>query len=150
MKPTSKDIGFVVIQLILFTAILFDFRLFSLNLGKTVRTVAVIVFLLGGLMTALSLLNLSRNLSPFPSPKQNSNLVSTGLYKYIRHPIYTGIIIAGLGFSVYTSSAYRLAVTLLLLILFYFKSKYEEKKLMEVFSDYAGYMKQTGRFLPKL
>lgn len=150
MKPDSKDIFFVAVQFFLFG--LFFFNLNSLNFGVSdvLQLIGSLVFVIGMLIVFLSVLRLNRNLSAFPTPKKDGNLIETGLYKYIRHPIYTGIVAAALGFSVYSGSGFRLIVTLLLLILFYFKSKYEEQKLIDVFSGYKAYMKRTGRFLPKL
>lgn len=150
MKPDQKDIFFVAIQFFLFG--LFFFNLNSLNFGVSdvLQLLGSVVFVIGMLIVFLSVLRLNRNLSAFPTPKKDGNLIETGLYKYIRHPIYTGIVVAGLGFSVYSESGFRLIVTLLLLVLFYFKSKYEEQKLIDVFSDYKAYMKRAGRFLPKL
>ncbi|MFA7616772.1 MAG: isoprenylcysteine carboxylmethyltransferase family protein [Moheibacter sp.] len=150
MKPDQKDIFFVAIQFFLFG--LFFFNLNSLNFGVSdvLQLLGSVVFVIGMLIVFLSVLKLNRNLSVFPTPKKDGKMIETGLYKYIRHPIYTGIVVAGLGFSVYSESGFRLIVTLLLLVLFYFKSKYEEQKLIDVFSDYKDYMKRTGRFLPKL
>lgn len=150
MKPDSKDIFFVAIQFFLFGLFFFNLNSLSLGVSDVLKLLGSVVFVIGMLIVLLSVLKLNRNLSAFPTPIKDGSLIETGFYKYIRHPIYTGIVVAGLGFSVYSGSGFRLIVTLLLLILFYFKSKYEEQKLIKVFSDYKAYMKRTGRFLPKL
>jgi protein-S-isoprenylcysteine O-methyltransferase Ste14 len=98
----------------------------------------------------LALLQLNRNLSPFPTPKQNGQLVTNGLYHWMRHPIYTGILLVSYGYAIYSSSWLRLIVACVLLILFYLKSSYEEKLLSKKFSDYTAYQKRTARFFPFL
>jgi len=89
------------------------------------------------------------NFSPFPSPRSNSSLISHGIYKYVRHPVYSGIIVALFAYALFSFSAFRLFITASLIILFYFKTNLEEKLLKERFTDYEDYMKRTGRFFPK-
>ncbi|MBZ0327324.1 MAG: isoprenylcysteine carboxylmethyltransferase family protein [Altibacter sp.] len=72
-----------------------------------------------------------------------------GIYKYVRHPIYIGIAIVMFSYAIYVLSLIKLAATILLVILLYFKSKQEEKDLLKHFSDYKNYKKRTGRFFPK-
>ncbi|PKP27121.1 MAG: hypothetical protein CVU03_00860 [Bacteroidetes bacterium HGW-Bacteroidetes-2] len=86
----------------------------------------------------------------FPTPKADGTLIQTGLYKYIRHPIYTSILMLFLGYSIYQNSFYKLIITLVLGVLFYFKSKYEEKQLAIKFPEYLAYKNKTGRCLPKV
>nr|WP_315147284.1 methyltransferase [uncultured Flavobacterium sp.] len=93
-------------------------------------------------------MKLNKNLSPFPTPKNNVTLLENGLYKYARHPIYTGIILLVIGFSVYQNSWYKLLISLLLIILFYLKSTYEEERLEQKFPDYKNYKTKTRRFFP--
>ena len=104
----------------------------------------------GFLLGIISVYQLNRNLTPFPKPKSNAELVTKGLYKHIRHPIYTGILLFLFGFALFNESLYRIIITAILLLLFYFKSKYEEQQLTVKYSDYPSYKKTTGRFLPKL
>lgn len=111
---------------------------------------ALIIAILGIGILFLSLLQLNKTLSPFPTPLQSGQLVTTGLYKFARHPIYTGIILMSLGFGVYTGSIWRLAIALLLYTLFYFKSSYEEQLLINKYEGYPAYKKTSGRFFPKI
>jgi len=97
----------------------------------------------------VALLQLNTKLSPFPSPRNNSVLIENGLFKYIRHPIYTGIILLLFGFGLFFNSFYKISVTLLLFVLFYYKTEYEEDRLSLKFSDYSAYKKKAGRFFPK-
>lgn len=102
----------------------------------------------GGIIMTLALLQLNKNLSPFPTPKESASLLQNGLFKYMRHPIYTGIILLFLGYSVSQNSVYKLLISLLLVILFYLKSNYEEQLLEQKFPDYKQYRNKTGMFFP--
>ena len=101
-------------------------------------------------ITLAALWKLNRNLTPFPTPKPGSQLVQTGLYRWVRHPIYTGIILLIFGFAAGVGSVHKLIIAVFLLILFYLKSTYEEKQLLRQYPNYADYGKRTGRFLPNL
>ena len=87
--------------------------------------------------------------SALPTPNQNAELITSGLYKYIRHPIYTGVLTVALGMTIWHGHVFTLIATLFLLGLLTYKSRYEEELLSAQYSDYPEYMQQTGRFLPK-
>jgi protein-S-isoprenylcysteine O-methyltransferase Ste14 len=149
MKLKTKDFIFVGIQFLLFLIYVFEIKLLSFSLPDFLNIVFLIVSIIGFLIVIVALLQLNKNLSPFPTPKSNSELIQTGLYKYIRHPIYTGIILMTFSYGLYSNSSFKLIISILLLILFYFKSSYEEKMLQNKFSEYSEYKKTVGRFFPK-
>ncbi len=150
MKWIAKDYSLVGIQLLLFILYYLDLDLLEFYLPALFLSISLGLSVFGGLLVLLAMLQLSKNLSPFPSPKKNSELVQTGLYKYVRHPIYTGILISSFSFALATASGYRILITILLYILFMVKSEYEERLLMERYKEYESYMKKTGRFFPKI
>ncbi|MFN2261406.1 MAG: isoprenylcysteine carboxylmethyltransferase family protein [Psychroflexus sp.] len=143
-----KDFVYVIIQFVLLILFFVDIELFKIE---------VLLFdfwlyfsLFGFLIIVIAVLQLNTSLSPFPSPKSDAKLVKTGLFKFIRHPIYTGILISVFSISFWLGSGYRFLISLAILILFYFKTRYEEKKLAEKFTEYEIYQSKTGRFLPRL
>ena len=150
MKLGVKDIAYVGIQFALFLAYLYDVPFLHFILPNIIKEIFIVVSILGIGIVLFSMLQLNIHLSPFPSPKKGSKLIQNGLYKYVRHPIYTGILITLFGYGLYTSSSYRLIISLTLLVLFYFKSRYEEARLQRNFSDYKSYQENTGRFFPKI
>ncbi|WP_291103083.1 MULTISPECIES: methyltransferase family protein [unclassified Flavobacterium] len=148
MTVKRKDYLFVTIQFILFFCFIFDFN-WSMKLSFGIQKTGLWIAVFGGIIIILALLQLNKNLSPFPTPKEKATLLQTGLYKYIRHPIYTGIMILFLGYSLYQNSLYKLGISLFLVVLFHFKSNYEEHQLALKFPDYKLYKIKTGKFLPK-
>lgn len=149
MDNRYKDLIFVGIQFFLLVCFVFDFTVL-VSIPDFFRTIGLSVAIMGLLITLLAILQLNRNLSPFPTPKNNSSLIQSGLYKYVRHPIYSGIIFFVFGSSLYFASVYKMSISVLLLILFYYKSKYEEKLLENKFSNYSAYKFNTGRFFPNI
>lgn len=145
-KIKRKDILLVTIQFILLT--IFYIPIFSsfFQVPLIVKYLGAITSILGFLIIVIAILQLNKNLTPFPTPKENGVLINTGLYKYIRHPIYSGIFLAAIGIAFYTGSYWQLAISFILLILFYYKSKYEESLLIDKYQEYENYMKVTRRF----
>ena len=84
-----------------------------------------------------------------PVPKAKAKLVTTGLYQTIRHPIYTGLLLASFGSVVQSMAFVKLMFWLFLLALLIYKASWEESLLEKKYPGYAEYKKQTGRFLPK-
>ena len=148
MKIYPKDILLVSIQFLLFVLYTLDFKWF-LGLSSIVKNIGCAFSILGLLIIIIALLQLNKNLSPFPTPKDNAVLLQNGLYKLVRHPIYSGIIFLFSGYGIYRDCAFKLLITLLLIVLFYFKSNYEEKQLQNKFPDYVLYKKKVGRFFIK-
>jgi protein-S-isoprenylcysteine O-methyltransferase Ste14 len=95
----------------------------------------------------VALLQLNTNLSPFPSPLASGKLITNGVFRVSRHPIYTALVFSGFGYAIYQPSLYKVLITLILLTLFYYKSVYEEKLLRNKFPEYRDYKKITRRFI---
>ena len=105
--------------------------------------------LAGVAVAALGLKDLGSNLSPFPKVPENTELVQTGIFAEIRHPIYAGLLCFSLGLSIWTGSAMRMLLTGSLWLLLEKKSDYEEASLVETFDGYTEYKKKvTGKFFP--
>jgi len=150
MQLEKKDYIYVCLQLLLFIAYIFNANLIDITTNLITNYIGLTITIIGVLTAIIALLQLNTNLSPFPTPKSNSSLITNGVYKFVRHPIYTGIILVTFGYGLYTDSPYKISISMLLYILFYFKSSYEEQRLKITFSDYTLYQKRSGRFFPKI
>lgn len=91
---------------------------------------------------------LGKSLTPLPRPKEGARLVSAGVYAWIRHPIYTGVLGMGLGWSLAWRSSQALLMTALLFVLLDRKARREETWLAEAYPGYTAYKRRTRRFLP--
>lgn len=110
-----------------------------------------VLFIAPGLIILLiSLKQLGKSLDANPVPKADSELVETGLYRYLRHPIYTGLLLATLGTVVQSASWFKFSLWLALLVLLNFKASFEERLLQAKFPGYRAYQSRTGRFLPRI
>jgi protein-S-isoprenylcysteine O-methyltransferase Ste14 len=115
-----------------------------------IKTIGLVLAIFGFIVVALALLQLNKNLSPFPTPKDSAILIQNGLYTWVRHPIYSGIIILFVGYGIYQDSFFKLVITMFVWVLFYFKTQYEELQLQRKFTEYRVYKSKVGRFFPNL
>lgn len=78
-------------------------------------------------------------------------LVTNGIYKIVRHPLYASIIWAIYAIGVLRSNYMVFILNTLIFIPFmYYRAKQEEKELIKVFKDYKDYQKKTGMFFPNI
>lgn len=103
---------------------------------------------LGGIGILLSAINIRSSLTAVPLPKENGKLSTTGLYKYVRHPIYTSVLLLSLGIALLSGNVIKYALVMMLYVLLYYKSKYEEHYLRQKYTNYKQYSEKTARFIP--
>lgn len=108
------------------------------------------LIVLGGLLAGRGLVDLGRNLTPVPHPREGAELVETGVYARVRHPIYGGLILAALGWGFLVASLLTVASALVLTVFFDLKSRREEAWLRSHYPRYASYQGRTHRFIPWL
>jgi protein-S-isoprenylcysteine O-methyltransferase Ste14 len=94
--------------------------------------------------------HLGENWSATVTLKEGHELISSGPYRYIRHPIYTGMLLAFVGTAL-ALGEYRALISIgIVLVAFYAKSKKEECFLTQEFGDeFREHCRRTGMFLPK-
>lgn len=94
------------------------------------------------------LLDLGGNLTPLPHPKDEGELVQSGVYRVVRHPLYSGLTLAALSWAVYQVSLSHTVAALILLLFFNAKADREETWLVEKYPDYQDYRKQVKKLIP--
>jgi protein-S-isoprenylcysteine O-methyltransferase Ste14 len=114
------------------------------------RIVGLLLVPAGGLLFLAGIMRLGRGLTPLPHPKDNSTLIQTGPFALVRHPIYGGGIIAGLGWALCVQGWLTLGYAIVLFLFLDAKSRLEEKWLAQRFPDYADYQRRVHRLIPFL
>jgi len=80
-----------------------------------------------------------------------AGVVSTGAFRYVRHPLYLGSIMFYLGLAVSTASLFSLVMVVLIFIFYNHIAGYEEKLLEDRFDEaYRNYKKTTGKWVPMI
>lgn len=150
MRIPKVDILFVLSQFILFLLYVLEPQALKIFFPEAIFWFGLVCAIFGAFISVVAVLRLNVHLSPFPSPLPGARLIQEGVFRYVRHPIYSGIFLSFFGFSIIYDSGYKMAIAFILLVLFYFKSRYEEKRLTLMFPEYPKYARRTGRFWPKI
>lgn len=90
------------------------------------------------------------NLHILPDVRQNAQLVQRGPYRWLRHPMYTALLLTTGALVADTFSWLRLSFWLVLLVDLLIKLYYEERLLAAHYPDYHRYQQQSKRLLPLL
>ncbi len=109
---------------------------FSYFVGFLIIIIAFIILL-------VAIKDLGRNLSPFPRPINNSNLVTKGIYRFTRHPMYYSLISISFGVFITKLSIYYLFLSTSLGLIIKFKIDLEEQYLNNKFKNYLLYKNEV-------
>ena len=140
---STHEISLVIFQFII---IILHFIRLDFIPKKEIMQVNFIFSFVGFLIIIVSLIvlliaikELGINLSPFPRPRVNGNLITSGIYRFVRHPMYYSLILISFGLFITKLSFYHLFLTISLALIIKFKIILEEKYLNKKFKNYFLY-----------
>jgi protein-S-isoprenylcysteine O-methyltransferase Ste14 len=123
----------------------------SLPLPVWLRWLGLAAAGLGGILFVWAVHTLGKNLTDTVVTRRDHSLVTSGPYRWVRHPFYVACLLAVPGVSLAMANWYFLVVAGIGLGLLVVRTRIEEEKLIERFGDdYRDYMKRVGRFVPRL
>ena len=145
-----KDSYELILVFLQFFIISLHFFQWELLPQKQIVQVSPLSYLTGILIIIFSLIimlvaikDLGRNLSPFPRPMKNNNLVTSGIYRFTRHPMYYSLIFISFGVFIIKLSIYHLFLTISLALIIKFKIILEEQYLNNKFKNYLLYKNEV-------
>ena len=115
------------------------------------KPLGLIIVILGCYVNIKGRVVLGRNWANQVTIYSDQTLIKTGVYRYIRHPLYGSLIWMFYGAClVYPNYLAFLCNSIIFVPFMYYRAKQEEKLLMEQFDEYKYYKKTTGMLFPKL
>jgi protein-S-isoprenylcysteine O-methyltransferase Ste14 len=115
-------------------------RWLGVGLGATAAALFIAVFR-----------SLGTNLTDTVVTRTRHTLVTSGPYRWVRHPFYVAAALAVAANSVVTANWFLALTGVLTIALLVIRTRTEEEKLLERFgAAYKGYRERTGRFIPRL
>ncbi len=123
----------------------------KIGLPETVRWlgIGIGVLCVAGIYELFS--SIGSGITPVSATRREHKLVTNGIYRYVRHPLYTIGSSLFISFGMMADNWFIILLGTLAFIVMAIRTPKEEANLIEKFGDeYSEYMKQTGRFLPKL
>jgi len=145
---------YVILQgvlIVLFALAVFFDRGPALASPVVVRWAGAALAAAGLIMMAAALATMGRVMQVSPMPKDEGRLITRGVYRRLRHPMYTAIILIVLGIALRQPSLLVAAAGAALAALLLTKARFEESLLLERYPDYAEYRRHTwGVIMPRL
>jgi protein-S-isoprenylcysteine O-methyltransferase Ste14 len=109
----------------------------------------VMLMLIGFAITVWARLTLAGNWSATVTVKENHDLITRGPYRLVRHPIYSGLLLAILGSALPREDLRAVAAVLLFLFGLLRKASIEEGRMIATFGDaYRAYRQRTKAIIP--
>ena len=109
----------------------------------------LLLIAIGGTISIVAVITLRRSYSSSLVIREDHQLIRHGIYKYVRHPVYSGTSLALLGLPLCLSSLYGFVTMLLLIPLFLNRIRNEEGLLIEEFGEeYKSYRESTKKLIP--
>ena len=148
--PWSRELGIraVIVAIVILLIRLGAFRDHGLNTDPWRAGLGLALLALGLGLAIWARVNIGRNWGSPMTQKDEPELVTSGPYHLVRHPIYSGILVAGVGSSVALSWMWLTAVVLAG-IYFIYSATVEERYLPKQFPDtYPAYKRSTKMLVP--
>lgn len=121
----------------------------SWQLGTlTTRIAAAVLLVVGAGFGLGGVRDLGAARTSLPKPLPGAPLVQSGIYAWVRHPLYASLIWLGVGWALLFMSIPALAFAIAQWVFLDLKARREERWLRETFPGYAGYAVRVKRFIP--
>jgi protein-S-isoprenylcysteine O-methyltransferase Ste14 len=118
--------------------------------GDAIRWLGVVLFAAGGALRICPVFVLGRRFSGLVAIQPGHTLVTTGLYRVVRHPSYLGRLVNSLGWALAFRSGVGVLLTALLIPPLVARICAEERLLCSQFGEYEVYRSRTSRLIPGL
>ena len=146
IKSRRKEFILVISQFIIIILHFIKFNFFNqkLILGEFlfINYISNFLIIIALMLIIVSAKELGKSLSPMPRPKENSKLITSGIYSIFRHPMYYSLIIISFSLFIKSFSIYNLILSILLTFIITNKIKIEEEYLIRKFNNYTLYKKE--------
>ncbi|WP_159088377.1 methyltransferase family protein [Prochlorococcus marinus] len=124
--------------------------LYGMEWPITLIILGGVLFSIGNALAIITLIKLGKSLSPLPQPKKDADLVTSGIYRFSRHPLYLSLIMISIGYILIIGSLFHVTLLIGLCIVLINKAKLEEAKLKEIHPQYNQYIYQTPAIIKGL
>jgi protein-S-isoprenylcysteine O-methyltransferase Ste14 len=113
-------------------------------------TVSLVLFLLAGVVLLAAAIALKPSITVMPEPRQDVPFITHGIYRFVRHPMYTGVLLLALAMVVSRWTPSALLVAVLLGVVLATKGRYEDELLRDKWgTGAADYQRSTGSMWPR-
>lgn len=143
MNDKQRSAVLVTIQFIVLIALLVTTKQWHFS------TISITLLFLSAALMFWAMLVMSKSrlrVQPIPAP--DATMIIAGPYRFIRHPMYSSLLLGSAGLLIMYFSLFRLLLVLILIIDLLFKLNFEEQLLTRKFSNYSYYKTISKRLIP--
>ena len=148
-RKTAYEFLLVIGQFTSLFIIVFPFSSIVLWQATIFQLVGVMFVAMASMLALWTLRSFKQKVNILPSPRKHSYLVTSGSYRYIRHPMYAVLILGSFGIIIAYPTLVRLIGLCLLMSILHLKMKYEETMLSKKFTGYDTYQHATNKLIPR-
>lgn len=123
---------------------------YSRNRSSLTNVAGSIFIFIALIILSIAAVNLRPSLTIMPEPKVGAPFITKGIYKIVRHPMYLGVILIGVGLSLIKYSLVGILFTVILIVDLKIKHRYEDRLLLEKWPAAREYQGKVGALFPKI
>lgn len=142
--------AFVAVQAVLLVALVLVPAADDWPTPPWVLALASVLTLGGMIVIVVTAFRLGRSLTASPIPSGGAHLHTDGLHRWVRHPMYSGLLVLVAGVVLRSANLVALVIGAIIVVFFHRKAVWEEQRLHDRFPEYAAYAAATPRFVPRL
>jgi protein-S-isoprenylcysteine O-methyltransferase Ste14 len=156
MSESAKIGFFMSLQWLLLAAFLIAVLLTPAASRSLARDLAAGLLAVGGLVVGAVAIaahrrkNHSYLINPSPRPRDDAELITGGIYRWIRHPLYLSVILLLWGVALYHAQWLNFALAAVIALFYAVKLRFEESLLSKKFPHYTEYRKSAGALTPRI
>lgn len=150
-NPEKQDNSFLFIVLPLYCSMylsVLEFVLVKPTLNPGLISTGFVLLYVGIILRIVSLNSLKQSFSTAIEKKEEGKLVTTGMYTYVRHPLYATVLLMSIAGCLVFSTVFCWVFVLLTFLGINNRVKKEEAFLLVQFEDYQAYSKKTKKLIP--
>ncbi|MFC2086317.1 methyltransferase family protein [Bacteroidota bacterium] len=133
----------------IFLLVLLNYFDWFINPFSLIQIVSWILLISSAIIVFLGFYSLYKRGKPEGQIENTTNLITTGIYKYIRHPIYSSVIPGVIGILLKDVGYIQIILVVVIFVSLVFTAKVEEREMIKKFeSEYENYSKKTKMFIP--
>ena len=132
-----------------FILVLLNFKVWFIKPFSMVQILSWILLIFSAYIAVAGYLLLKRKGKPDTNFENTSILVKSGIYEYIRHPLYLSILLLGTGVMLKEPGQYQIVLAVINMIAIFLTARIEEMEMIKKFgNEYRSYMKESKMFIP--
>lgn len=123
---------------------------YSRNRSSLTNVAGSVLIFIALIILSIAAVNLRPSLTIMPEPKVGAPFITKGIYKIVRHPMYLGVILIGVGLTLIKYSLVGILFTVILIVDLKIKHRYEDRLLLEKWPAAREYQGKVGALFPKI